>query len=83
MFTAINNGAKQMTFETEITGWVKSKIDAAEARTNWSKLPASFEADAVKSVFTDIKPHFSKLAIKARIAASRATTFADLRDAIK
>jgi hypothetical protein len=64
------------------TEWAKSKIEAVKNRRDWTALPASFEADQVKFLFALIKPHFSKKEIKARIAASRASTFDELLSAI-
>lgn len=65
------------------TEWAKSKIEAVKVRRDWTALPASFEADQVKFLFTLIKPHFSKNEIRARIAASRAHTFDDLLSAVE
>lgn len=61
--------------DTIITQW--------ESRRVWSQLPQSFEHDAVKRAYESLKPYFTKAQIKQRIAASKATTFSDLRDAVK
>lgn len=51
-----------------------------ESRRDWTQLPSSFEHDAVKRAFESLKPHFEKCEIRQRIAASKATTFAELRE---
>lgn len=54
------------------------RIDARDRR-DWSKVPGSFEQDAVSAAFKDIKELFPKQAISQRVRASKATTFQDLR----
>lgn len=61
---------------------MKTIIQQWESRRDWTQLPAPFEHDAVKRAYEAIKPYFSKGDIRQRIAASKATTFADLRDAV-
>jgi len=54
-------------------------IIAKRDKRDWSSLPSTFERDAVKAAFADMKPHFSKQDIRRRIKASKARTFAELR----
>lgn len=62
--------------------WGHDLVARAAARRNWKTLPASFESDAVRFAFEQIKPHFDKRNPRERINASRATTFADLLAAL-
>jgi len=57
------------------------RINKRDTR-NWSKLPKSFEQDAVAAAFRDAKELFPKKAISERVRASKATTFAELREAV-
>ena len=59
-----------------------AKIESRMAERNWSNLPQSFEHDAVKGLFRVMKDHFSQKGIKARIAASKACTFEELKSAL-
>ncbi len=58
------------------------RIDARQSSRNWSALPNSFESDACKHLYGEIKSFFDKRDIRPRIQASRARTFTDLRYAI-
>lgn len=63
--------------------WALARLAAREADRDWSALPASFEHDAVRSVFEILKPHFCKRReIGLRIRCSRARTFSELREAL-
>lgn len=69
--------------DAEIKQWMLTQIEAAEKRRDWSALPPDWEVTAVTHVFMRIKPHFDRKAdIGTRIAASKATSFVDLREAI-
>jgi hypothetical protein len=52
-------------------------------RRDWSQLPQGYELDAVKAAYRDIKPYFDRRDIAARVAASKATTFEELRQAVE
>jgi len=65
--------------ESAILAWALAQLEATHARSKWDTLPYGFELQAVQQVYRQIKPHFDKRAIKARIAASKAQTFAELR----
>jgi hypothetical protein len=69
-------------FEPDKHEWVMKQINEASGRRNWSQLPNDFEHDAVKNVYQKIKPHFPAGAISHRIAASNASTFDELKEAI-
>jgi hypothetical protein len=59
------------------------RIAEREAQRNWSALPQSFEQDAVRGLFKHMKDHFHpQKGIKARIAASKACTWKELRNAL-
>jgi hypothetical protein len=66
----------------QIRDWAKEQIGRSASRTDWKKLPSSFEHDAVKRVFSQVKGHINKKAIRHRINASRATTHDELRSAL-
>jgi hypothetical protein len=68
--------------ESQIKQWMITQITARQHKTDYSKLPALFEYDAVKYLYSIIKPHFDKRDIKRRITASKATTFEDLLHAL-
>ena len=57
-------------------------IETRQSQRNWSNLPADFERDAVKGIYRAMKDHFSQKGIKARIAASKAFTFDELKIAL-
>lgn len=61
--------------DAEIKQWMLAQIDEAAKRRDWATLPPDWEAMAVTRVFMQIKR-------ATRIAASKATSFADLREAI-
>lgn len=62
--------------------WAMSRIAEAEGGRNWSQLPSDFQRDAVKKIFAGLKDHMDKKMVGHRISASKATTFADLRNAL-
>jgi len=62
--------------------WGKDLVERSKAKRNWKALPSDFERDAVRFAFEHIKLHFGRNEIKSRIAASRATTFEELQEAI-
>lgn len=68
----------------EMAEWMNGRIDAAIASRDWSNpaLPQDFEAARVAALFYTFTKHFAKHEIRQRIAASKATTFADLKEAI-
>jgi hypothetical protein len=68
--------------DQQIKGWMLAQVNEASARRNWQQLPQDFEMQAVSRLFGSIKGHFGKQDIKARIAASKASTFADMIEAI-
>ena len=53
-----------------------------EARWDWSKMPPSFQADAVKWVYEQSLPYFRKHEIRQRINAKAARTFYEFYKAI-
>jgi hypothetical protein len=55
---------------------------ARRDRRDWSQLPHGYEHDAVQAAYRDVKPYFDRRDIAARVAASKATTFEELRQAI-
>lgn len=63
--------------------WGHDLVARAAARRDWKALPASFESDAVAFCFRQVKPHFDKRNSRERINASRATTFDELKAALK
>lgn len=67
---------------TQAFDYMLRRINDKESQRNWSQLPGSFEVDAVRWTFEQIKPHFTKREIRQRVSASKALTFADLREAI-
>jgi hypothetical protein len=71
-----------MNTEPRIKHWMTEQVVLAATSRAWKALPASFEADKVRSVFQKIKPHFGKADIKMRIAASKAVTFEELHEAL-
>lgn len=64
--------------------WMNSRIDEAIASRDWSSpyLPKDYAAARVAALFYTFAKHFAKHEIRQRIAASKATTFADLKEAI-
>jgi hypothetical protein len=54
----------------------------AKDRRDWTKLPSSFEQDAVRAAYNSAKELFPKKAISQRVRASKASTFKELRSAI-
>lgn len=68
--------------EQQIKEWALSKVSEAKARRDWSALPSQFEQEAVVRLYMEIKRHFGKQDVKARIKSSAAMTFDDLSDAI-
>lgn len=63
--------------------WALKQISEEQNRRDWKVLPNDYEACAVNRIFMRLKPHFcKKREIAKRIAASRATSFDDLRAAI-
>jgi hypothetical protein len=69
---------------TKMIAWGHEKVAAAKARRNWKALPSRFEQDAVRFTFNLIKPHFCPhREIKQRIAASKASTFEELEQALQ
>lgn len=71
------------THMSEIRAFMFRAIDEALQRRNWNTLPQDYTYAAVRKVFHIIKPHFDKRDIKARIDASRAQSFIDLRRAVE
>jgi len=67
--------------EVQIQTWVEKLITDAINRRDWSALPNSFQQDATRMLFNQIKPHFGRGEIKQRIAASKASTFVELWEA--
>lgn len=57
-------------------------VERAEARRNFAKSPASWEAAAVRACFEAIKRRFHPQDIGRRARAGSARTFAELRAAI-
>lgn len=55
---------------------------ARRDRRDWSQMPFGYERDAVKAAYQDIKPFFDQRDVSARIAASKAATFDELRQAV-
>lgn len=55
---------------------------ARRDRRDWSQMPVGYERDAVKAAYQDIKPFFDQRDVSARIAASKAATFDELRQAV-
>jgi len=66
-----------------IREWMLAHIQDKATERSWADLPTDFEVDAVHAIYKHIKPHFDKRDIRARITASRARTFQDLRYAIE
>lgn len=58
------------------------RIEQKRLLRNWDALPSDFMTDAVAVLYKELKPHFDKRDIRARIEASRARTFTDLRYAV-
>lgn len=52
-------------------------------RRDWTQLPADFELSSVRAAFADVKPYIEKKAIGARVKASIAQTFTELRTALQ
>ena len=58
-------------------------VAAGAIRRDWRQLPPDFERDAVHQAFARfIKPYLDKRDIRERINASKAETFAQLREAL-
>ena len=55
---------------------------ARRDRRDWSQMPFGYERDAVKAAYQDIKSFFDQRDVSARIAASKAATFDELRQAV-
>lgn len=71
-----------MTTETRIS-YMLRRVDERESGRNWAAAPSEFESAAVRALFErTLKPFFDKRDIRARINASKAGTFAELRDAV-
>ena len=66
-----------------IRAWMLERVHDAATRSRWDRLPGDFQLKAVQHTFKVIKPHFDKRDIRARIAASRAQNFAELRYAVE
>jgi hypothetical protein len=66
-----------------VRDWAKQQIDHSASRADWKNLPSSLEHYAVNNVFSKIKPHMNKAAIKHRINGSKATTHSELRSALE
>lgn len=58
------------------------RLIAQRDRRNWSQLPEIDQRNAVKAAYRDVERMFDKRDITQRIAASKATTFEELRDAV-
>ena len=68
---------------SEIRGWMLERVQEKATKHAWDRLSPDFQSEAVQATYTQIKPHFDKRDIRARIAASRARTFQDLRWAVE
>lgn len=63
--------------------WMIAKIAEMEARYDFTALPVSIEAEAVRSLYQQFKSLFCrKRDIRARIKASQAISFDNLKEAI-
>lgn len=63
--------------------YMSKQIDAVESRRDWNSLPFGFKTAAVRDCFArSMNPYFAKNEIRQRIAASKATSFEELREAI-
>ena len=62
--------------------YMLQRISERLAQRNWNALPADFTRDAVKALYRELKPHFDKRDIRARIEAGRANTFTHLQHAV-
>ena len=62
---------------------LKTEMALKRDRCNFENLPKSFEIDAVRAAFQDIKGLFNRDEISKRIKASRALTFKELYEVIK
>ena len=63
--------------------WMLEQVETASARRDWTKLPQSFELQAVQALYErTLKVHFNRKDIRPRINASKAGTFDDLRSAV-
>ena len=59
--------------EVQIQTWVEKLITDAMNRRDWSVLPNSFQQDATRMLFNQIKPHFGRGEIK--LASGRVSDF--------
>lgn len=62
--------------------WMLQRI-AERDRRDWSTLPLDFERDAVRATWQDLRRHWPRKPISERIKASKATTFAELRQCVE
>jgi hypothetical protein len=68
--------------EPQITEWALKLARERQEVRDWNLVPHDLQYAAVRHVYELIRPHFGKQDISARIEASRAQTFYDLRAAI-
>jgi hypothetical protein len=75
---AVMDGKRPEAFE-----YMLRRIQETETQRNWAGMPAGFEQAAVKHVYErGLRPYFGKAEIRHRVAASKATTFEELKRAI-
>jgi len=63
--------------------WMLVRVEDKATAHAWERLPHDFQVQAVQATYRQIKPHFDKRDIRARISASRARTFQELRWAVE